>query len=147
MFWNNFQTSRSIVDVKQVTCQREPKWTGSLQTFTFACNLFLWISQGKKLQANKSPQKLGSVVFNCWERNSEINPLFESMLKQTASLRSSKKSFFLFFIICVHAKQQLLDLVWASSWDYGTYHIADLRRLGWACACAQSRHSLCCSQT
>ena len=37
--------------------------------------------------------------------------------------------------------------IWASSWDYGTYHIGDQRRLRWACASAQSHHSLRCSHT
>ena len=36
---------------------------------------------------------------------------------------------------------------WASSWDYGTYHIGDQRRLRQACASAQSRQSLCCLHT
>ena len=36
---------------------------------------------------------------------------------------------------------------WASSWDYGTYHIGDQWRLRWACASAQSRQSLRCSHT
>ena len=36
---------------------------------------------------------------------------------------------------------------WASSWDYGTYHIGDKRRLRRACASAQSRQSLHCSHT
>ena len=36
---------------------------------------------------------------------------------------------------------------WASSWDYGTYHIGDQRRLRRACASAQSRQSLPCSHT
>ena len=35
----------------------------------------------------------------------------------------------------------------ASSWDYGTYHISDHRRLRRACASAQSQQSLRCSQT
>ena len=35
---------------------------------------------------------------------------------------------------------------WASSWDYGTYRIGDQRRLRRACASAQSRQSLRCSQ-
>ena len=34
---------------------------------------------------------------------------------------------------------------WASSWDYGTYHIGDQWRLRRACATAQSHQSLCCS--
>ena len=33
-------------------------------------------------------------------------------------------------------------IIWASSWDYGTYHIGDQRRLRWACASALSRQSL-----
>ena len=36
---------------------------------------------------------------------------------------------------------------WASSWDNGTYHIGDQRRLGWACASAPSCQSLRCSHT
>ena len=36
---------------------------------------------------------------------------------------------------------------WASSWDYGTYHIGNQRRLRRACASAQSRQSLRCSHT
>ena len=36
---------------------------------------------------------------------------------------------------------------WASSWDYGTYHIGDQRRLRRACASAHSRLSLRCSHT
>ena len=36
---------------------------------------------------------------------------------------------------------------WASSWDYGTYHIGDQRRLRRACASAQSRQSLRCSHS
>ena len=37
--------------------------------------------------------------------------------------------------------------IWASSWDYGSYHIGDQRRLRWACASAQSRQSLHCLHT
>ena len=37
--------------------------------------------------------------------------------------------------------------IWASSWDYGTCHIGDQRRLRRACASAQSLQSLCCSHT
>ena len=36
---------------------------------------------------------------------------------------------------------------WASSWDYGTYHIGDQRRFRRACASAKSRQSLRCSHT
>ena len=38
-------------------------------------------------------------------------------------------------------------LIWASSWDYGTYHIGDQRRLRRDCASAQSLQSLHCSPT
>ena len=38
-------------------------------------------------------------------------------------------------------------LNWASSWDYGTYHIGDQRRLRRACASAQSRQNLRYSHT
>ena len=37
--------------------------------------------------------------------------------------------------------------IWASSWDYGTYHIGDQPRLRQACASTQSRQSLRCSHT
>ena len=37
--------------------------------------------------------------------------------------------------------------IWASSWDYDTYHIGDQRRFRRACASAQSRQSLRCSHT
>ena len=37
--------------------------------------------------------------------------------------------------------------IWPSSWDYGTYHIGDQRRLRRACASAQSRQSLRWSHT
>ena len=37
--------------------------------------------------------------------------------------------------------------IWASSWDYGTYHIGDQRRLRPACASAQSCQSICCLHT
>ena len=36
---------------------------------------------------------------------------------------------------------------WASSWDYGTYHIGDQRRLRRACASEQSPQSIRCSHT
>ena len=36
---------------------------------------------------------------------------------------------------------------WASSWDFGTYHIGYQRRLRRACASAHSRQSLRCSHT
>ena len=36
---------------------------------------------------------------------------------------------------------------WASTWDYGTYHTGDQRRLRRACASSQSRQSLRCSHT
>ena len=36
---------------------------------------------------------------------------------------------------------------WASSWDYGTYHIGNQQRLRRACPSAQSRQSLRCSHT
>ena len=35
--------------------------------------------------------------------------------------------------------------IWASAWDYGTYHTGDQRRLRRACESAQSRQSLLCS--
>ena len=41
----------------------------------------------------------------------------------------------------------LYNCICASSWDYGTYHIGDQRRLRWACAFVQSRQSLHCSHT
>ena len=44
-----------------------------------------------------------------------------------------------------HRKQTMQK--WAGSWDYGTYHIGDQRRLRRACASAQSRQSLRCSYT
>ena len=37
--------------------------------------------------------------------------------------------------------------IWASAWEKGTYHIGDQQRLRRACAQAQARQSLCCSQT
>ena len=40
-----------------------------------------------------------------------------------------------------------MQIKWASSWDYGSYHIGDQRRLRRACASAQSRQSLRCSHT
>ena len=42
----------------------------------------------------------------------------------------------------VHSK-----IIWASSWDYGTYHIGDQRRLWQACTSMQSCQSLRCSHT
>ena len=36
---------------------------------------------------------------------------------------------------------------WASSWDYGTYHIGDQWRFRRPCSSAQSRQSLRCSHT
>ena len=36
---------------------------------------------------------------------------------------------------------------WATTWDYGTFHIGDQRRLRRACPSEQSRQSLCCSHT
>ena len=36
---------------------------------------------------------------------------------------------------------------WASSWDYGNYHIGDQPRLWRACTSAQPRQSFCCSLT
>ena len=41
----------------------------------------------------------------------------------------------------------LYNCICASSWDYGTYHKGDQRRLRWACAFVQSRLSLHCSHT
>ena len=40
-----------------------------------------------------------------------------------------------------------LVYIWASSWDYGTYHIGNPRRFRQACASAQSHQSLRCSHT
>ena len=39
------------------------------------------------------------------------------------------------------------SMIWACSWDYGTYHIGEQRRLRRACASAHSRQSLRCSHT
>ena len=38
-------------------------------------------------------------------------------------------------------------LIWASSWDYGSYHIGDQQMLRRACASTQSRQTLRCSHT
>ena len=43
--------------------------------------------------------------------------------------------------------QKYCQVKWASSWDCGTYHIGDQRRLRRDCAFAQSRQSLRCSLT
>ena len=40
-----------------------------------------------------------------------------------------------------------VSISWAGSWDYGTYHKGDQRRLRRVCASAQSRQSLRCSHT
>ena len=55
-------------------------------------------------------------------------------------------------LFCCHNQQQIADttnnrmlhilIKWASSWDYGTYHIGDQQRLRRACAFAPSRQSL-----
>ena len=45
------------------------------------------------------------------------------------------------------AKTCLSENRGASSWDYGTYHIGDQRRLRRACTSAQSHQSLPCSYT
>ena len=42
-------------------------------------------------------------------------------------------------------KTKVFMIKWASSWDYGTYHIGDQRRLRLACTSTQSRQSLRCS--
>ena len=39
------------------------------------------------------------------------------------------------------------DLIWASSWDYGTYHIGDQWRFRPACTSAQFRQSVRCLHT
>ena len=49
---------------------------------------------------------------------------------------------------CLFLEYPILDSsIWASSWDYGTYHIGDQQWLRWACTSTQSRQSLCCSHT
>ena len=58
----------------------------------------------------------------------------------------SKAAALVWFLFCV-ALWFVLKGVWASSWDYGTYHIGDQRRLRWTCASAQSRQSLRLSHT
>ena len=47
---------------------------------------------------------------------------------------------FLMKIVCIKVS-------WASSWDYGTYHTGDQRRLRQACPSTQSRQSRCCLHT
>ena len=47
----------------------------------------------------------------------------------------------------VEAHRGILDIKWASSWDYGTYHIGNQQRRRRACAFAQSRQSLSCLHT
>ena len=43
-----------------------------------------------------------------------------------------------------NSARQVFFFKWASSWDYGTYHIGDQRRLRRACAFAPSHQSLRC---
>ena len=47
---------------------------------------------------------------------------------------------------CLTYNRHPLNYKWAS-WDYGTYHIGDQRRLRRSCASTQSRQSLRCSHT
>ena len=49
--------------------------------------------------------------------------------------------------IWVQVDKNSINTKWASSWDYGTYHIGDQGRLRRAWASAQSRQSLRCSHT
>ena len=51
------------------------------------------------------------------------------------------------FRISLYRCINVFFIIWASSWDYGTYHIGDQQRLRWASASAQSRQSLRCSHT
>ena len=50
-------------------------------------------------------------------------------------------------LACAGATKQNCKIIQASSWDYGTYHISDQRRLKRACAFAPSLQSLQCSRT
>ena len=44
-------------------------------------------------------------------------------------------------------QRHTLDIIKASSWDYGTYHTGNQQRLRRACTSAQSRQSLRCVHT
>ena len=48
---------------------------------------------------------------------------------------------------CMITSPSSNNMIWASQWDYGTYHIGDQRSLMWACTSAQSHQCLRCSHT
>ena len=101
-------------------------------------------------------------TLNSFSKSYSPSTLYFKGRKQNTSMKRSKVSLGISFgrtwILCIvykiqsqwllGSKEDFNDLhIWASSWDYGTYHIGDQRRLGQACAFAQSRQSLRCSHT
>ena len=67
-------------------------------------------------------------------------------LQYTSDLFSKQDCFF-YTLLRMRILDNQSSLIWASSWDYGTYPVSDQRRLRRAWASAQSRQSLRCSRT
>ena len=92
-------------------------------------------------------------TYKLFEKN--INQVFKVVLNFFFLRRLENKNMIFFHltytkksptIVCVLPNISLLFLIWASSWDYGTYHIGHQRRLRQTCAFAQSHQSLRCSR-
>ena len=69
------------------------------------------------------------------------------ILRPCRNLQALIKGVFKYKVYRSETKTTSAQYIWASSWDYSTYHIGDQRRLRRACASAQSRQSLRCSYT
>ena len=108
--------------------------------------LRLWVSQTRK------------ITLCVWCHQQPLNCLQWSLLRHCrfSWLRFSWPfSFVCVLSVCLlwfqrpiqNDNKQLMfrKYIWASSWDYGTYHIGDQRRLRRTCASAESRQSLRCS--
>ena len=77
------------------------------------------------------------IKLNRWEYKKNHSDLIESM-----------QVLLIVHYLCTKQKKNILwKLKWASSWDYGTYHLGDQWRLRRAYASAQSCQSFRCSHT
>ena len=119
------------------------------QTLTIKCLcVFIFNIQTNTLNSFSKSYSPSTLYFKGRKQNT-------SMKRSKVSLRISFGRTWILYIVYEIQSQWLLgskedfnDLhIWASSWDYGTYHIGDQQRLGQACAFAQSRQSLRCSHT
>ena len=115
-------------------------------------NVNFWQSTKPSGSLYRLPYNQQKLNVNFWQSTKPSGSLYRTINRNSMSIYHLNKSLRKEILIRQTYNENFQSkhgrmTKWASSWDYGTYHIGDQRRLRWVCASAQSRLSHPCSHT